>query len=198
MSVRIDELGNHVEIIGGQIMTRITAKDGDPDIIGKRKVVIPKAITSDGFISTDDMPEENLKVEPPVDRITREHDIIIKLSTPFDSAIVTKENEGCIVPSFCAIIRNGDTLDLDYLRAFLVSQNCKEQLKAKVSGAVMSILSIGKIKSVEIPVADAKAQRCIGEHYREAQNNLQIMSQIIALENKRNDVMFQELMKGVN
>jgi restriction endonuclease S subunit len=198
MSVRIDELGNHVEIISGQIMTRIAAKEDDPNFISTRKVVIPKAITSDGFISVDDMPEEKLKAEPPVDRITRVNDIVIKLSTPFDSAIVTKESEGCVVPSFCAIIRNGDTLDLDYLRAFLVSQNCKEQLKAKVSGAVMSILSIGKIKSVEIPVADAKAQRSIGEHYREAQNNLQIMSQIIALENKRNDVMFQELVKGVN
>lgn len=194
MRLKIEELGNHVEVIGGQIMTRITAKDDEP-FVSTRKVVIPKAITSDGFISIADMPEENLKVDAPVDRITRENDIVIKLSTPFDSAIVTKETEGCVVPSFCAIIRNGDTLDLDYLRAFLVSQSCKEQLKAKVSGAVMSILSIGKIKSVEIPMAAENLQHHIGERYREAQEKLQIMNQIIALENKRNDVLFQELVK---
>ena len=184
-----------LEIISGQIMTRIVAKEGDADFVCVKKVVIPKAITSDGFILVADMPEEKLKMEPPVERITRVGDIIIKLSTPFDSAIVTKESEGCIVPSFCAIIRNNGALDIDYLRAFLASKFCKEQLKARVSGAVMSILSIGKIKSVEIPDLDECQQRDIGERYRNIQEKLQIMRQIISLENKRNDILFQELSK---
>ena len=194
MKKTIEQYGT-IEVIGGQIMTRIAAKEDDIDFIKKVKVVIPKAITAEGFISIEDMPEEKLKTEPPIDRITREGDIVIKLSTPFDSAIVTKETEGCIVPSFCAIIRNNGTLDIDYLRAFLASKDCKEQLKAKVVGAVMSILSIGKIKSVEIPDLDEEQQRKIGAHYRKVQEKLQTMRQIILLENKRNDILFQELSK---
>lgn len=191
--MKLEQLGNHIEITSGQIMTRITAKDGEG--IGTYKVVIPKAITSEGFISIEDMPEEVLKVEPSKDRITAVNDIVIKLSTPFDSAIVTEETAGCVVPSFCAVIRSKGTLDLDYLRAFLTSKLCKEQLKAKVTGAVMSILSIGKIQTVEIPVPDDAKQKEIGERYREAQDKLLIMKQIIALETKRNDIVFQELSK---
>lgn len=192
--MRLDTLENYVEIVSGQIMTRITTKD-DAESIGVCKVIIPKAITSDGFISIEDLPEEKIKLEPPTDRITRVNDIVIKLSTPFDSAIITEETAGCIVPSFCAIIRNQDSIDLHYLRAFLASKYCKEQLKAKVTGAVMSILSIGKIKSIEIPVPDLSEQEQIGMHYNEVQEKLQTMNQIISLEKKRNDILFQELAK---
>lgn len=193
--MKIEQFGNFVEITSGQIMTRLTAKDDESESIGTWKVVIPKAITSDGFISIEDMPEEKLKSEPPKDRITKVDDIVIKLSTPFDSAIVTEETAGCLVPSFCAIIRNNGNLNLDYLRAYLASKYCKEQLKSRVTGAVMSILSIGKIKSIDIPVPNLDEQKRIGERYRSVQEKIAIMNQIISLENKRNDVVFQELVK---
>lgn len=193
--MKIEQFGNFVEITSGQIMTRLTAKDDESESIGTWKVVIPKAITSDGFISIEDMPEEKLKSEPPKDRITKVDDIVIKLSTPFDSAIVTEETAGCLVPSFCAIIRNNGNLNLDYLRAYLASKYCKEQLKSRVTGAVMSILSIGKIKSIDIPVPNLDEQKRIGERYRSVQEKIVIMNQIISLENKRNDVVFQELVK---
>lgn len=193
--MKIEQFGNFVEITSGQIMTRLTAKDDESESIGTWKVVIPKAITSDGFISIEDMPEEKLKSEPPKDRITMVDDIVIKLSTPFDSAIVTEETAGCLVPSFCAIIRNNGNLNLDYLRAYLASKYCKEQLKSRVTGAVMSILSIGKIKSIDIPVPNLDEQKRIGERYKSVQEKIAIMNQIISLENKRNDVVFQELVK---
>lgn len=191
----INQLENFVDITSGQIMTRVTAKDDTDSSVGTWKVVIPKAITSDGFISIEDMPEERLKAEPPVDRITRVGDIVIKLSTPFDSAIITEETAGCVVPSFCAIIRSNGILNIDYLRAYLASKYCKDQMKAKVAGAVMSILSIGKIKSIDIPVPSIEVQREIGERYKNVQEKILIMNQIISLENKRNDVVFQELVK---
>ena len=191
----ITQLENFVDITSGQIMTRVTAKDNADNSVGTWKVVIPKAITSDGFISLDDMPEERLKAEPPMDRITKVGDIVIKLSTPFDSAIITEETAGCVVPSFCAIIRSNGILNIDYLRAYLASKYCKDQMKAKVAGAVMSILSIGKIKSIDIPVPSMEVQREIGERYKNVQEKILIMNQIIALENKRNDVVFQELIK---
>ena len=108
---------------------------------------------------------------------------------------MTEETAGCLVPSFCAIIRNNGNLNLDYLRAYLASKYCKEQLKSRVTGAVMSILSIGKIKSIDIPVPNLDEQKRIGERYRSVQEKIAIMNQIISLENKRNDVVFQELVK---
>lgn len=190
-----DQLGNQVDIISGQIMSRVVVKEDSNDFAEIRKVIIPKTITAEGYIEVESLPEEKLKVEAPPERITKVNDIVIKLSTPFDSAVITEESEGCLVPSFCAIIRNHDSIDLDYLRAFLVSKQCKDQLKAKVTGPVMSILSIGKIKSVELPMPEKKVQQQIGKHYAEIQEKKQLMRKIIVLENKRNDILFQELTK---
>lgn len=190
--MKLEPLGNFVQITSGQIMTRIVAKENET-VIGVKKVVIPKAITSDGFVSIEDMPEENLKCEPPSERITQVDDIVIKLSTPFDSAIITNNSADCVVPSFCAIIRNNGQLDLGYLYAFLSSKLCKDQLKEKVTGAVMSILSVGKIQSVLIPVPEIIVQRKIGQDFLAKKEQLLLMKQIIELENKRNDIIFQEL-----
>ena len=38
-------------------------------------------------------------------KFTKEGDVVVKLSTPYNATYVTKENEGLAVPSFCAIIR---------------------------------------------------------------------------------------------
>lgn len=190
-----EKLENFVEITSGQIMSRIVAKEDIDEKIGSWKVIVPKAITSEGTILVEELPEEELKAKPDDKRITALNDIVIKLSTPFDSAIVTEETVGCVVPSFCAIIRNNNELDIDYLRAFLNSKTCKEQLRQKVTGAVMSILSIGKIKEVEIPIPDRKEQKDIGDRYKSVQEKMNLMRKIVELENKRNDIVFQELMK---
>ena len=55
----LEEVG--VIIIGGQIMTRITAKEGSADeVVETRRVVIPKCISGDGSIRSEEMPEEAL------------------------------------------------------------------------------------------------------------------------------------------
>lgn len=189
-----EQLGEHIEITSGQIMTRITTKESGEPPIESRKVIVPKAITQDGYIDADELPVEDLKMLPDSKRLTEIDDIVIKLSTPFDSAVITEETTGCLVPSFCAIIRSKGTLDLNYIRAFLASNYCKEQLRAKVTGAVMSILSIGKIQTVNIPVPNMTEQIKIGLEYKKAQEKIQVMNKIIKLENKRNDIVFLEFL----
>lgn len=192
--MKMETLENFVDITSGQIMSRITAKENETPVCS-RKVVIPKVITSDGFLLNDEMPIENLKIDASDERITQVNDIVIKLSTPFDSSIITPNDVGCVIPSFCAKIRNRGELDLNYLCAFLASKYCKDQLKAKVSGAVMSILTIGKIQSLLIPVPPKHEQKRIGEEFIKSRKNILLMKQITELENKRNDIIFQELQK---
>ena len=136
------KISDIAEVVSGQIMSRVSAEKGNEDkTIVEMRVIVPKAITSEGFISAADIPTERLMAMPDERRITKEGDIVIKLSTPFDSATITKEHEGCLIPSFCAIIRKNDdsVVNNDYLQAFLNSELCKEQLRAKVAGAVMTI-----------------------------------------------------------
>ena len=214
--MKIVKLGEVIDIYSGQIMSRVKAdkpeSTGDGVATTNIKVIVPKAITSDGLISVDEIVEEKIIVTDinvkdkntgeieqvlPVDnkRITAVGDIVIKLSTPFDSATITEETAGCLIPSFCAIIRNKDIVNLDYLQAFLNSKLCKEQLKAKVVGAVMTILSIGKIKEVEIPIPNIEQQLAIGKRYRETQLKIATLKKIVDLEAKRNDIQFINMVK---
>ena len=192
---KLSECG--IQIIGGQIMSRVTAntEKGD-EIVETRKVLIPKCIHSDGTITAADMPEENLRVLADPKKLTKIGDIVMKLSPPYDAGLVTAETEGAIVPSFCAILKSDNTVSQDYLLAFLNSSICKDQLRMQVSGAVMTVLSVGKVGAVDIPIPEENDQHTIGSRFIETANRLAIMQKIAVLEAKRNDIVFKEMIKN--
>lgn len=192
----MNKIGDYtnIDVFSGQIMSRVTAdaKTSDEEKT-KFRVIVPKAILADGTLNASDLPVEELRLIPDSNRITKLGDIVIKLSTPYDSAIITEEFVGCVVPSFCAIIRNRSEIKTEYLQAFLSSKLCKEQLRAKVAGTVMTILSVGKIKDIEIPVPDIEEIDEIGRNYIAVQKKIAILKKIVELESKRNDVIFYNL-----
>lgn len=187
------KLGELVEIYSGQIMSRIVVDSKVKEKGFEFRVVTPKAISQDGLILKEELPTEMLKAVPDSNRITSVGDIVIKLSTPYDSAIITEEFAGCVIPSFCAVIRNINGINKDYLQAFLSSKLCKEQLKSKVVGSIMTILSVGKIKDIEVPVPSLKEQEEIGARYIEVQNRVVTLKKIVELESKRNDILFNNM-----
>lgn len=185
----------NIDVISGQIMSRVVASNPQ-ECAGSWRVMTPRAIDSDGFINVDDLAYENFKVVPEPRRLTQVGDIVIKLTLPFDSALITEETAGCFIPSFCAVIRHCGDLNKNYLRAFLASKACKNQLKARVSGAITSILSVGKIREIEAPEPDDAIQREIGENFCRALEKKQLFKKIAELESKKNDAIFQELTYG--
>lgn len=188
----------NIEIIGGQIMSRVTVKDPENEgVVDIRKVVIPKSIGAGGKIDPNEMPEEQLKVLADKKRLTEVGDIVMKLSTPYDAGRIEENSVGCIVPSFCAIIKPSDEIDMSYLLAFLNSDTCKEMLREQVKGSIIAMLSVGKIKNVKIPVPPTEKQREIGRSFLEVQRKLGIIEQIITLEQKKNDIFFRELSERI-
>lgn len=185
-----------VQLIGGQIMSRVTvdAKKGD-EILRDIKVIIPKAIRADGSINVEDLAVESLKTEPDLKKMVKAGDIVMKLSTPYDAAIVDDDCEGALVPSFCAIVRGGCDIDRHYLLAFLNSEYCKEQLKNQVAGAAVTVLSVGKIASIYIPVPTREVQFSIGNTFIESMEKLKLIRQIEVLESKKNNIVFRDLVK---
>ena len=184
-----------LEIIGGQIMSRITSKGDSEEGIGKWRVVVPKCIQADGSIDDTEMPEEVLVSKPDPKRVTELGDIVMKLSTPYDAACVEEGAVGCIIPSFCAIIKSTGKLNRDYLLAFLNSNTCKTQLKLQVAGSTMAMLSVGKVKNITIPVPPMEVQERIGNQFNETRRKVQIAKKIILLEQKKNDIYFRDLEK---
>lgn len=188
-------LGEIAEVISGQIMTRIKTEKPDDEIVETRRIIIPKAITEDGLIDKNILPSEDLKTVVDEKKTTREGDIVIKLNSPYDSALITEETKECVVPSFCAIIRFLDKPGIvpAYVQAFLNSSLCKDQINASVQGAIMTLVTVGKLKEIEIPVPEESRQFSIGMTYLETLDKLRILKEIVELEKQKNNAFFYEL-----
>ena len=77
----------NVQICGGQIISRIAATDDDSK---DSSVVIPKCIHADGTIQKSEMAVEKTRTVIDPAKLTEEGDIVVKLSTPYDAAMVNR------------------------------------------------------------------------------------------------------------
>ena len=136
-------------------------------------VIAPAAITADGTFDAEALKKSKIKVDEAFLRKQQENqdsllsmvdDIIIKLSPPFDNAVVTPEFAGCLVSSNCAIIRIGNTSELDprYLSAFLASSGTKKELEESANGTLKRIRT-SDLSGIEIPLVHLEYQKKIVE-----------------------------------
>lgn len=185
-----------IEVTGGQIMSRITVDKASKDeAVELRRVIIPKSIGADGSIDEKELAEEALRTEPDSAKITSVGDIVLKLSSPYNAAMADEASSNCIVPSFCALIRNNSELNDEYLLAFLNSDTCKKQLAASVAGGRLGFVSVGKVRNVLIPIPDTETQKSIGQSFVDAQKRIKIIKRIMELESKKNDIIIRDLTK---
>lgn len=155
------------KIYSGQIISRVNAKEEVGDVvIEERNVLIPKAI-SGGRVTHADLGTVKLKKAVDEDRITRQGDIVLKLSTPYDAAYIEKYDEGLVVPSFCSIIRGVEVskADPEFITAYLNTEYVREMLKSRVAGTTMPMIKLSDIKDLEIPNVPLAKQKLLGEAY---------------------------------
>lgn len=181
-----------MNIIGGQISSRVEAKDVS-EKYDTMKVLIPKAI-SNGKVSIEELGTLDVKIGVDPKRITKAGDIVMKLSTPYDACLITKDEEGLLVPSFCAIINNvPEYISKEYLLAYINSKACQLQIKNLVTGSTIAILSSGQIKKLSIPVPEIEIQLEIAEKYIEGVEKVKLLEKIVRLEKEYLDSRFLEM-----
>lgn len=180
-------------IIGGQITTRLEDKNATEG--AEIKVLIPKAINR-GSIEHKSLGSLIIKTEPDYKKLTKKGDIVIKLSTPYDACLITEEDEGLLVPSFCAILRAGEAdFNMEFLLAYLNSEICSNQIKNLVSGATIAILSTGTLKKVEVLLPSLDKQKSLATDYMKTLKKEKLLNKIIELEYEKLNSMIYELME---
>lgn len=184
-------------VIAGQIMTRVT----DEDAVGETvKVLVPKSIV-DGIIVKEDLGEAILSKEIDEDKYTKEGDVVIKLSTPYDAAYVTEKDAGLVIPSFCATIRieKENVLNAKYLSAFLNTSYVRNQLTAKVVGSARPMIKITDIRALELPKVSAQDMRDIGEAYILSGKKKMTLLEMIATESRlMENIALASIKEGMN
>lgn len=153
-------------VTSGQIMSRVSLEEGkkgkaktEQAVIETAKAVIPKAIAG-GMIDDSELADVHLVKAVDANKRTAVGDIIVKLSTPYDSAVVAPGQDNLIATSFCALVKG---MSEDYLPefvcAYLNTQMMKDKLKASTSGSTIPLLRVGDLKLLEIPEIDIAMQR---------------------------------------
>ena len=180
------------DIITG-VLTRRVVYDGennDPSL-PDGKILVPKAI-NDGLIDHSLLQSVKLDREVKDKFYTKMGDVIMKLSTPYDSCSIDREEDkGLIVPSFSVIIRGiGVKYNPYFIMAFLSSKYAWNQIERLRSGRVLTILSNESVAELEIPEFSEPEIKRISERYKNYLEYKRISSEIMKLEKERNDVLF--------
>ena len=175
------------------VLTRRVVYDGEDNdsSLKEGKILVPKAI-DDGLIDHSLLQRVKLDKEVKDKFYTKKGDVIMKLSTPYDScAIDREEDEGLIVPSFSVIIRGiGGKYNPCFIMAFLSSKYAWNQIERLRSGRVLTILSNESVAELEIPEFSEPEIKRISERYKNYLEFKRISSEIMKLEKERNDVLF--------
>ena len=179
------------EIITG-VLTRRIVYDGDADSsLQEGKILVPKSIT-DGLIDHTLLQTSRLGKLVKEKFYTRKGDVIMKLSTPYDSCVIEKkEDEGLIVPSFSVIIRGiRAPYDPYFIMAFLSSKRAWSQIERSRSGRALSIISNESVSELELPSFSETEMEVISTRFRRYLEFRRLSAEIIGLEKERNDILF--------
>ena len=180
------------DIITG-VLTRRVVYDGEENnpSLPDGKILVPKAI-NDGLIVLFLLQSVKLDREVKDKFYTKMGDVIMKLSTPYDSCSIDREeDEGLIVPSFSVIIRGiGDEYNPYFIMAFLSSKYAWNQIERLRSGRVLTILSNETVAELEIPEFSEPEIKRISERYKNYLKFKRLSSEIMELEKERNDILF--------
>ena len=179
-------------IITGVLTRRIVydGEDNNPSL-KDGKILVPKAIDN-GLIDHSLLQSVKLERDVKDKFYTKMGDVIMKLSTPYDSCTIDREeDEGLIVPSFSVIIRGiKDGYDPYFIMAFLSSKYAWNQIERLRSGRSITILSNESVAELDIPEFKKLERERISERYKNYLEFKRMSSEIIELEKERNDVMF--------
>ena len=181
------------EIITGVLTRRVVWEEGngDPSLLKSEKILVPKAI-NDGLIDHSLLQEVKLYKDVKDKFYTKKGDVIMKLSTPYDSCVIEKEeDEGLIVPSFSLIIRKiNPKYNPYFVMAFLSSKCAWAQIKNSREGRVLSIINNVSVAELDVPDFNDEEIKEISNRYKRFLNFKRLSAEIISLEKERNDSLF--------
>lgn len=187
------------EITTGQIMNRVVCtKAEQSECIGNTLVLVPGAI-SGGLVHQSNLETAALKKDPPQNRITKEGDIVLKLSSPYDCALLEKKDEGLLAPSYCGLLRGirTDTVYPRFLAGYLNSHYAREQLLMGVNASASSMIRRHALQSLEILLPAMAEQILIGDAYWYSCQRKMIYERYVQIQQRMSDAIMNTAIQEV-
>lgn len=156
--LRLDTI---VDIKTGAPMSR-AKKLVDGDVPTDVRVLVPAAFSC-FHINYAQLPIETVS-RVKEDLFTREGDVIVKSSTPYDCVYIDKDHEGLLVTSFGLILRSNSKsqIDMRYLAAYLSLEQTNKEFQSMSKGMTIQLLKKRDIGDLIVPVPSAEEQARLG------------------------------------
>ncbi len=192
----IKKLGElNIKLSTGQIQARKEHKGADTPTFSC-PVLLPRAI-EDGTIDHAFLSSFEAQKGDDDLKLTKKGDIVIKNSTPYNACIVSEEDQGLFIPSFCILLENKDPkVDSYYLLAFLNSRKARGRFSSYGVGK-LAIINKKCILDLDFPLIELSKQREIGERYRQSIEKVKTMKRIVKLEREWFDSYFEKGEEGI-
>lgn len=171
------KLGSLADVMVGQIMTRVSSKDGEGNEV---KVIVPGAVCQ-GYINEYSLGSANLVKKLGDKFYTKPGDLVMKLTADYDVALVKEEEAGIAISSLVCVIRSKD-IEPKYLCAVLNSEKIKNELQIKAAGAIRPMIKVSDVRDLDIPVVSKEKQEKIGRTFELSGEKIQTLQEIISNE----------------
>lgn len=145
------------EVKTGAPMSR-AKKIIDGDVPIQARVLVPAAMTSN-FIDDGQLVTENVsRVKD--EMFTREGDVIVKASTPYDCVYIDDDHVGLLVTSYCFILRPFEDIrvDMRYLAAYLGFVRSQGALQDMSKGETIQLIKRKDLAHLPVPIPEPKKQ----------------------------------------
>lgn len=182
-----------IALLTAGVITRRVIEDEKSENGDEILLLPPKAIQNGRIDHTLLQRETVIKGKDISKFLTQEGDIVIKLSSPYDSVIIQKKDEGLLLPSFLLKIEITDkNINLSYLLAYLNSSLFKESLKKSCYGSVTALVKKSDLDALDIPLLSAEKMDEIALRYERMRKIKDKLEEYIALEEERLNAIWRE------
>lgn len=132
------------------------------------KVFTLASIGKDGIIQEELIEEFQSNSQLDAELLTREGDILIRLSNPYTAVYITKQFQNILIPSLVAVIRLKSKEYLpEYVKVYLNSESAKNEIYKEANGTVIATVTTKSLKDLEIPNVSMQKQKYL-IHYTNA------------------------------
>lgn len=186
------EIKDIAKVCSGLVVTRKKAIYKN-DVIKSYKQLNLKSINKKGYIEFNEL--DILEARELIDSyyLTKEGDIVMRLTDPFTAVYISKEMEGIVVSSNFCIIKCSDKYNAIYLSYYINSDAARKDLLSNLQGYIIKNINMTTVEELQIPPISLKKQELIGKILRAQTQKIIILNKIEELEIK----LQKEILKKV-
>ncbi len=187
------KLSNIAEVSSGLVLARKKSPTNEGFTY---ELLTLKSFNENGYIEDEFLDDFISKEEIKEQYLTKEGDIVVRLSTPNTAVYIAKEQEGIVIPSLFVIIRNDSNSVLQqFLQIYLNSEKCKRQLAADTIGSVLSIVKTSSFKEIDIPSYTIEEQKNIIDLNELIVNEKLLLNKLVSEKEKYHKAIISKIFK---